>query len=106
MNAPSKGWARGALKLVIGNADATKPLYHFETGETVAAPRSTNLEKLARHCEEAFADVQVQRAVLDDARNHVVECEGELMKAELELEKRQADYVKIAAERHGVPCPK
>ncbi len=100
MNA-KPGWLKG----VFERAEVTRT-YKFETGETVAAPKSTNLEKLARHCEEAFADVQVQRAVLDDARNHVVECEGELMKAELELEKRQADYVKIAAERHGVPCPK
>lgn len=94
-------WFKGVLE----RAESTRP-YHFETGDTQAAPRSTNLENLARFCEEAFADVQVQRAVLDDARSHVVICEGELMKAELDLAKRQQDYLKIAAERAGVPCPK
>ena len=73
MNA-KPGWLKG----VFERAEVTRT-YKFETGETVAAPKSTNLEKLARHCEEAFADVQVQRAVLDDARNHVVECEGEMI---------------------------
>jgi hypothetical protein len=99
MNA-KPGWLKG----VFERANETRS-YHFETGETQPVSKSTNLEKLARHCEEAFGDVQVQRAVLDDARNHVVQCEGELMKAELELEKRQADYIATAAERKGVPCP-
>ena len=98
MNA-KPGWLKG----VFERAEVTRT-YKFETGETVAAPKSTNLEKLARHCEEAFADVQVQRAVLDDARNHVVECEGELMKAELELEKRQAEFRQASKARAGVPC--
>ena len=93
-------WLQG----VFERADTTRT-YHFETGETQPAPKITNLEKLACKIEEAFADVQVHRAVLEDARNHVVECEGDLMKSEIELEKRQADYIAAAAERKGVPCP-
>lgn len=98
MNA-KPGWLKG----VFERAEVTRT-YKFETGETVAAPKSTNLEKLARHCEEAFADVQVQRAVLADAQNHVVECEGEVAKAELFLEECQAEFRQASKARAGVPC--
>ena len=97
MNA-KPGWLKG----VFERADVTRS-YHFETGDTVKAPKQLTLDQHAQACRRAYADVQVGRAVLEDAQNHVVTCEGDLMKAEIALEKAQDDYVKAAGDIPGVP---
>lgn len=97
MNA-KPGWLKG----VIGRADTTRT-YHFEDGKKPAAPIS-DLEVLASYCERAHADLEVHRMVLADAQNAVVQCEGEVAKAEIFLEECQAEFVKASSARKGVPC--
>lgn len=97
MNAKPR-WLQG----VFERANTTQT-YHFETGDTLRLPRQRTLDEHAKACSRAHADVQVAKAVLDDARNHVVDCEGELMKAELALEEAQSEYSAAAGEIPGVP---
>ena len=88
-----------------GRATESRAPYKFDDGEpTAEAAQTKDLERLAKHCEHAFADVQVAKAVLADAQNHVVQCQGELAKAELFWERRQEEFNKAASERPGVPC--
>ena len=98
MNA-KPGWLKG----VFERAETTRT-YRFEDGKKVATPIS-DLEVLASYCERAHADLEVHKAVLADAQNHVVQCEGEVAKAEIFLEECQAEFIKASSERKGVPCP-
>ena len=90
------------LQNVFERADVTRT-YHFETGETKHVESKLSLDQRAERCRRADADVKVAQAVLEDAQNHVVDCQGDLMKAELALEKAQAEYIEAAAEIPGVP---
>ena len=113
MNARQKssGWADGALRLLINNADKTKP-YTFETGDTERViPRDLNA--LAQSVAKANSAVELARAVLEDsrehekqvnqvARNEVVNCEGELLKAEIAADNANKLFWKQARERMGL----
>ena len=96
MNA-KPNWLQG----VISRAAVTQP-YKFEDGPATEKV-ITDLEVLASYCEQAAADLEVQRAVLIDAENHVVECQAEVLKSETFLERRQAAYIQAAKSRAGVP---
>lgn len=97
MNA-KPGWLKG----VFERAENTRT-YKFEDGKKTTTP-IMDLEVLASYCERAFADLQVHKAVLADAQNQVVECEGEVAKAELFLEECQAEFRQASKARAGVPC--
>lgn len=90
------------LRAVMDSAAVTKP-YHFETGDTRPVKKVLTLDQFAEACRRTHADVKVAQAVLEDAQNHVVDCQGDLMKAELALEKAQSEYIEAAAEIPGVP---
>ena len=90
------------LKGVFERAENTRT-YKFEDGAKTTTP-IMDLEVLASYCERAFADLQIHKAVLADAQNHVVECEGEVAKAELFLEECQAEFRQASKARAGVPC--
>lgn len=105
-NVRTSGWGRGALSLLINNAANTQPAesrWHFETGDTKPVKKVLTLDQFADRCRNAHADVTVAQAVLEDAQNHVVDCQGDLMKAELKLEQAQAEYKDAAGEIPGVP---
>lgn len=97
MNA-KPGWLKG----VFEKAENTRT-YKFEDGKKTATP-ITDLEVLASYCERAHADLEVHKMVLADAQNAVVQCEGEVMKAEIFLQECQAEFVKASSARKGVPC--
>lgn len=94
-------WLRGVMDSAA-NTQRDAP-YHFETGDTVKVKRTLTLDQHANICRRAFADVEIARAVLVDAQNHVVTCEGDLMKAELALDEAQKGYSEAASEIPGVP---
>lgn len=98
MNAKPR-WLQG----VFERAEVTRT-YKFDDGKKAAAP-ITDLEVLASYCEQAHADLEVHKAVLADAQNHVVECQGDVAKAEIFLEECQAEFLKASSARKGVPCP-
>ena len=98
--AKSAGWGHGALRLLINNAAQTQP-YHFETGETKHVESKLSLDQRAERCRAKRADLAIARMVLDDAKNHVVDAEGDLIKAELALEREQAEFDAAAADRCG-----
>ncbi|MEQ1518535.1 MAG: hypothetical protein ABL931_18800 [Usitatibacteraceae bacterium] len=102
-----QGWARGALKLVIGNAATTQDVqtHVLEDGEPKPAP-DLPLQEWARRCQLCFADLEIEKAVLIEAQNHVVQCQGRVMKAELLLERQQEEYRIAASKLPGVPCLK
>lgn len=85
------------LRVVMDQASSTRP-YKFEDG-IVTEPKVLTLDERAAICRRAHGDVEIARAVLEDARNHVVECEGELMKAELALEREHKEFTAAAAEK-------
>jgi hypothetical protein len=104
MSNTKPGWPRRALQIVLANSDqTTQSEYKFEDGEPVLIP-IRDMEQLARRCELAAADVEVQQTILRDAENHVVQCQGELIKAQTLLERQQAAYLQAASLRKGVPC--
>lgn len=87
-----------------GKVAKTLPPYKFEDGKKVVTAVS-DLEVLASYCERAHADLEVHKMVLADAQNAVVQCEGEVAKAEIFLEECQQEFIKAATDRKGVPCP-
>lgn len=91
-------WLQG----VLSRGEATRT-WNFETGDTKPVKKVLTLDQFADACRRAHADVKVAQAVLEDAQNHVVDCQGDLMKAELALEKAQNEYIEAAAEIPGVP---
>jgi hypothetical protein len=70
------------------------------------APADLPLQEWARRCQLAHADLEIEKAVLIEAQNQVVECQGRVMKAELLLERQQEEYRIAAAKLPGVPCLK
>lgn len=106
MTTRREGWARGALKLVIGNAANTQEIaaYEFEDDEPEAPELS--LQEWARRCSLAAAAVEIEKAGLIEAQNQVVQCQGAVAKAELLLERQQQGYLECASKIPGVPCLK
>jgi len=92
------GWLKG----VFERAENTRT-YKFEDGKKTATP-IMDLEVLASYCERAHADLEVHKAVLIDAENHVVQCQGEVEKAAIFLEECQAEFRQASKARAGVPC--
>jgi hypothetical protein len=106
MTTVRKGWPRGALKLIMGNATNTSEIvpYEFEDGEPKEPELS--LQEWARRCSLAAAAVEIEKAGLAEAQNQVEQCEGAVIKAETLLERQQQGYLDCASKIPGVPCLK
>lgn len=100
------GWARGALRLVIGNAANTQELVQYEFQDGEPAEPELSLQEWARRCSLAAAAVEIEKAGLVEAQNQVVQCQGAVMKAETLLERQQQGYLECASKIPGVPCLK
>jgi len=94
-----------AMPRFLGGRASKSQTYTFEDGKKPATP-IMDLEVLASYCERAHADLEVHKAVLADAENHVVQCQGEVAKAEIFLEECRAEFMSASAARKGVPCLK
>lgn len=79
--------------------------YRYEDGKKIE-PIITDLEVLGSYCEQAFAELEIEKSVLADAQNHVVVLQGNVALKELALKEAQKAFRKAAADRKGVPCPK
>lgn len=77
--------------------------YRFEDGGKTERV-ITDLEVLGSYCEQAFAELEIEKSVLADAENHVVVLQGNVALKELALEEAQKAFIKAAGERKGVPC--
>lgn len=92
-----------AMPRFLGGRITREPTYRFQDGEATTVPVETNMETLAKRIEKANRALQVEQTMLREAQDHVVVCEGEVMKAQIALEKEQDAWRKIAEER-GLPC--
>lgn len=79
--------------------------YKFEDG-TKTERVITDLEVLGSYCEQAFAELEIEKSVLIDAKNRVVVLEGNVALKEMALEDAQKAFLKAAEARKGVPCRK